>query len=575
MMRVKKIFKGKKTVIDICLTVLFFFGILFYVYKKDLKTDVRMLVELKVQNQETFELKVDDLTLKARVIPDEDFKTIIFKLPKKDVRKIHFFLGKKPGRVIINRITLKTLWTKYQWQGLRINKLFNFGYHISRTFVSGDKFIIEPGMGTPSLNMVAVFSDIINKIGRGKIVYYFLAVFLALLFFYFIHHIDLRGLKLFFNRRILINMVLIFLILIFSPFINDLFRLIKPFPLTEKRTLARYSEFRFDSLFDYLHQYSNYFNDHFSLRSYLVYMNNLIHFKLFKKSTVPMVIIGKDGWLFMGKETENRDEQVYFRRLLPFTKEELEHWKQILLQRQKWLAARGIHYLLVVVPNKSTIYPEFMPHHLRRLPHPSRLDQLLQYIGKSTGIKILDLRIPLLVAKKNQLVYSRTDSHWNQFGIYVSYLHIMDYLMSIFPGEKSLPLSEFDIVRRNWAGGDLAAALSLQMGILREERVWLKPKSPPDIKKIPLKNISPYVRQSLSQCETARFPPAIFVHDSFAIELRPFISRHFSQIRYVWDWELNIYPDLIRKDQVKIVIEEMGERYLLDKILTNPEEIGD
>jgi hypothetical protein len=147
--------------------------------------------------------------------------------------------------------------------------------------------------------------------------------------------------------------------------------------------------------------------------------------------------------------------------------------------------------------------------------------------------------------------------------------------MSIFPGEKSHPLSQFDIVKRNWVGGDLAAILSLQKRVLREDRIRLKPKDPPVILKAQLDNITPYVRQSLFQCPSAKFPPAICVHDSFIINLRPFISLHFSKIRYIWDWEMNIYPDLIRKDRAKIVIEEMAERYLLDRVLTNPEEVGD
>jgi hypothetical protein len=284
--------------------------------------------------------------------------------------------------------------------------------------------------------------------------------------------------------------------------------------------------------------------------------------------------MGKNGWLFLGSETESRDERLYYRRLLPFTESELKHWEKCLKQRQKWLGDRGIHYLLIVVPNKSTIYPEFMPDHLKRIPGPSRLDQLLEHMENNSDVKILDLRAPILVAKKYQMVYSKTESHWNHFGAYVGYLYIMDYLMSVFPGEKSFPFSQFNIVKRSWAGGDLAATLSLQRGVLREDRIRLRPIDTPIIHKTRLDNIAPYVRQTLFQCPTAQFPPAICVHDSFIIDLRPFISPHFSKIRYIWDWEMNIYPDLIKKDQAKIVIEEMAERFFLDKVLTNPKEMG-
>jgi len=143
----------------------------------------------------------------------DDFQTISFNLPKKEVRKIQFFLGQNPGQVIINRIKLKTLFRDYHWQGLLIKKLFDFSYNINKTVVIGDKFFIEPGIRAPSLKMVPVFSVVINKISRKKTFYYFLALILSLIFFYFIHYLNLRGLKLFFNRKILLNMVLIFFII--------------------------------------------------------------------------------------------------------------------------------------------------------------------------------------------------------------------------------------------------------------------------------------------------------------------------------------------------------------------------
>ena len=69
-----------------------------------------------------------------------------------------------------------------------------------------------------------------------------------------------------------------------------------------------------------------------------------------------------------------------YRATRPFTPEQLEAYRQILEARRDWLAARGIPYLLVIPPNKDTIYPEFMPAAYNKLHPRSRLDQLLDYM---------------------------------------------------------------------------------------------------------------------------------------------------------------------------------------------------
>ena len=57
-----------------------------------------------------------------------------------------------------------------------------------------------------------------------------------------------------------------------------------------------------------------------------------------------------------------------------------------------WLARRGIAYLLVVSPNKSTVYPEFMPPLYPR-HRTTRMDQLAEHLGRHVGgFPLLDLR---------------------------------------------------------------------------------------------------------------------------------------------------------------------------------------
>ena len=43
---------------------------------------------------------------------------------------------------------------------------------------------------------------------------------------------------------------------------------------------------------------------------------------------------------------------------------ELDFWKQKMEQRQRWFTKKGIAFLFLIVPNKHTIYSEYLPGYL-------------------------------------------------------------------------------------------------------------------------------------------------------------------------------------------------------------------
>ncbi len=306
----------------------------------------------------------------------------------------------------------------------------------------------------------------------------------------------------------------------------------------------------------------------------MIYLNNLLKLKLFGISAVPKVLVGQQGWLFMDKTVVRHGTVDYFRSADPFNIEELEQWKRLLEERQAWLAARGIFYLFVIAPNKNTIYPEFMPDRIRKVHPRSRMDQLVEYLEQHSTVSFLDLRNVLLNAKNKYPVYSRTDTHWNDYGAYIAYREIMKYVARYFKEAEPLPLNRFKIRILNKAGGDLAEMLSLHLEVLRENMIRLIPHPPLTAAGHNLENIARFVRQSYRECKTAPLPNIMMVHDSFYQRLRHFLSESFSRVLYVWDWNLNFYPEVVEREKPKLVIDEMAERFLLGKIPVNPRSLS-
>jgi alginate O-acetyltransferase complex protein AlgJ len=367
---------------------------------------------------------------------------------------------------------------------------------------------------------------------------------------------------------------LLFLLLICLPLANQVFKFVQPYPLAEKRKLAEKPIFDFRHPFLYAKEFEDYYNDHFSFRTGLVYMNNLLTYKIFHTSPSDKVIIGKQGWLFLGNFNQYFDEIDYYRNRKPFTMEELHYWQTLLEQRRDWLKKRGILYLFTIAPNKSTIYPEFMPDWVKKANRQSRLDQLIDHLKKNSTLDILDLRTALFEAKKEKVIYNKTDTHWNDLGGYVAYCEIIRNLGHYFNFIRPRTLNNFQIQQREFRMGDLALMLSLP-NIFWENQWQIEAKIPLQAREVSTSNPNQnkLVTISVNTCAAGPLPAALMVHDSFAHQIKPFLTEDFSKIVYIWDWSLKFFDKIIEQEKVKIVIDEMVEHSLLNRLPVNPRKL--
>lgn len=364
---------------------------------------------------------------------------------------------------------------------------------------------------------------------------------------------------------------ILFLLLIFLPLADMVFRFAPEVAVLEKRRLAPAPRFAWRQPLDFLRQGDAYFRDHFGFRGLLVQLHNRIAAGCLGSSPSAKVVVGRRGWLFMARETESRDEMEYFRRLRPFNQAELQDWRLKLRQRRDWLAARGIAYLFLVVPNKSTVYAEHVPARFRPLQRPSRLDQLLAELGREGDFPVLDLRRRFQDAKGGPRLYSKTDSHWNDLGAFHAFAAILEKLAPRFPGLRPPDLASYVLRVRDRAGGDLAQMLGLQKRAYREGRIQLQPRQAARTRNVQSRRlIGPYIRLAISETPAAELPPLLVVHDSFIHQLKPFLDSRFRRVAYVWDWGLHFFPDVVEREKPALVIDEIAERMLCDLKLENP-----
>ncbi len=156
----------------------------------------------------------------------------------------------------------------------------------------------------------------------------------------------------------------------------------------------------------------SYVNDHFALRNTLVKLHHGLKYRL-DISPSQDAEIGRDGWLFFSHSNEWDD----VRGIATLSFIEKVRWCLYLNRVHDALSKQGIPFLFVLAPDKSSIYPEYLPGNVQGARDKHRLDDLLAFLKLNhCRANILDLRGALRSQKEQGRLYHKQDSHWNFLG---------------------------------------------------------------------------------------------------------------------------------------------------------------
>ncbi len=336
-----------------------------------------------------------------------------------------------------------------------------------------------------------------------------------------------------------------------NPFEN---RVVEPLPpLPGSRAALREYPARFERFFD----------DRFGLRTPLVHFDHWTKAIVFGISPVSKVLIGKSGWLyFRGEDAKAFDR--WFRGTEAIADATLVELRDELLRRHDFLARRGIPFVVVVVPEKYSVYPEFLPDWATRSAPRTPLDRLAGDLGRYPQLKFIDLRAALIAAKGSDRLYYQTDSHWNYLGATVGYNALMSRVEQALPGLSVAPVSRPPYVPdADFYSGDLAQMLGLQRQFRETDiaplgKVLATPESRCAKREAAADNAT--VETFVYRCPNAPRFTALVYRDSMAIPLIPMLAENFARTTFVSSAQLD--PSLVEQLKPDVVIEELVERTL-------------
>jgi hypothetical protein len=256
---------------------------------------------------------------------------------------------------------------------------------------------------------------------------------------------------------------------------------------------------------------------------------------------------GKSDWLFLGNAYDNTVAKL--KLAITPSDEQLNGVKDSFSKISTAGAKYGVKTVLIVGPNKSSIYPEYLPE--KFIPSATKYSSFfLTKLKEIPDLTVYDPTYDLLAAKKSEgILYWMTDTHWNNKGAFLTYAGFSKLL--------NVPIPNVDFKQGTPHTGDLIRISKLKNFPLHpddnwdvvwgDKPVWVE-------KEIPNEQKTAFGAATLVTNDKPLSNQYVWVvGDSFTEVLKQYFNATFSQVRYVGHWgdKLNTLPDELNKAEKK------------------------
>jgi hypothetical protein len=129
------------------------------------------------------------------------------------------------------------------------------------------------------------------------------------------------------------------------------------------------------------------------------------------------VLLGKDGWLFLRRDSNDVIGQQTGRVKLGYRQRKA--WQRLLRERIALAEDVGAVWQCLIIPDKEFLYSEYLPDDLT--PASRRPVHEILDLAASNDAPVGYALSELEAAKVSQQLFPKTDTHWNQRGSYIAY----------------------------------------------------------------------------------------------------------------------------------------------------------
>jgi hypothetical protein len=213
-------------------------------------------------------------------------------------------------------------------------------------------------------------------------------------------------------------------------------------------------------------KFERWFSQNFGFRNHLIKTYNQILYSLFKES--PTSGVGEG--LILGEEKQIYgidDIRSFIQLSQPFARDKMQAIGSALAELQGLLRKKGITFIVLLTPNKATLYPEYLPHSLRHISKYGENENYEIYRATLAKYKINTVDgVQILKSIKEESVYPlfpRGGFHWNDLGAFYVLRELMAKIEEL-TNQRLVHLTLNGIhVDHNGHGSDMDAGNTLNL----------------------------------------------------------------------------------------------------------------
>ena len=323
---------------------------------------------------------------------------------------------------------------------------------------------------------------------------------------------------------------------------------------TENRAIAKFPVFDLKKLDPFPSQFSAYYNDNFPFRTIFFQYDYRI---LIKESPVKEVIIGRNKWLFLSKNSK------LYQGLTPFSEKDLQKTVRSLEERMKVYKEMGIKFYFIIAPSSYEIYSEYLPHYILRAK-TTKTDKFCELL-QNTDIPFIYLKEELLKNKTAGQLYRKNDHHWNSLGCYFAYKATVDLIKKDFPQIPVYSLDDFEMTPHQTSSGNIVNMLNDNFKAIFGEDIYYKVQLKDSCKRyynVPKVGYPciegfpyPWVYEVTGETSNKELPNIVIIRDSYFSEVVQFFYNSFSRSVAIFDkWRYGANMDIVSQENPKIVL---------------------
>lgn len=199
---------------------------------------------------------------------------------------------------------------------------------------------------------------------------------------------------------------------------------------SENRELAKMPEFNISEIEKFPKRFDNFYNDNLPYRKILRETWTKLNFFVLRDSTTKRVVIGSsDGplektWLFYSYDKDGNPVEMVqgFSR---FSEKQINDFRKNIEKTTEELDSKGVDYYVLVIPNKESVYREYLPNNVKINNPESRTDLAIEQLRREGVNNIIYPKGELVAGKEKAQTYYRQDTHWNDWGAFIGFSEFM------------------------------------------------------------------------------------------------------------------------------------------------------